>query len=79
MAYSKKTLRKMPPVTRKLSKLVSELLRTQRKLNKMIEQVRALERDSLALSKHSCQATRETSHTPIEQSMLAKTGNDLRF
>ena len=57
MAYRKKTIRTMPETTRDLAKLINELASIERRLKNMLPRVRALERDSNALKRHSCRET----------------------
>lgn len=54
MAHRKKTLRKMPPVTRKLAKLLAEYESVTRRIKNLLPAIEDLEVDSLALRKHSC-------------------------
>lgn len=44
MAYRKATLRKLPPVTRKVAKLLNELESIHRKLRNALPQIEGLER-----------------------------------
>ncbi len=55
MAYRKRTLRSMSPVTRKLARLAGEAGSLERRLKNLIEEVQSLEHDSRALKNHSCQ------------------------
>lgn len=49
MAYRKKTLRSMSPVTRKLARLIGELSSVERRLKNLIEEVQLIESDAAAL------------------------------
>jgi len=49
MAYRKKTLRSMSPVTRKLARLAGELDSVSRRLKNLIPELQQLELDSRAL------------------------------
>jgi len=49
MAYRKKTLRSMSPVTRKLARLIGELSSVERRLKNLLDEVRRLELDANAL------------------------------
>lgn len=51
MAYRKKTLRTMLPVTRKVARLVGELDSVSRRLKNLIPELQQLELDSQALKK----------------------------
>ena len=49
MAYRKKTLRSMSPVTRKVARLIGELDSVSRRLKNIIPELQRLELDSRAL------------------------------
>jgi len=49
--YQSKTLRRMPPETRKLAKLVNEADSLVRRLRNRVPEIAQLERDSIALYK----------------------------
>ncbi len=49
MAYRRKTLRQMSPVTRKLARLRGELASVDRRLANMIPEVQSIEMESQAL------------------------------
>lgn len=49
MAYRKKTLRSMLPVTRKVARLIGEVDSTQRRLKNLIPELRRMELESRAL------------------------------
>jgi hypothetical protein len=51
MAYRKRTLRSMLPVTRKVARLAGELDSTSRRLKNLIPELQRLELDSRALEK----------------------------
>ena len=51
MAYRKKTLRTMSPVTRKVARLAGELDSVSRRLKNLIPELQRLELDSRALAK----------------------------
>ena len=51
MAYRKKTLRTMSPVTRKVARLAGELDSVSRRLKNLIPELQQLELDSRALKK----------------------------
>jgi len=51
MAYRKKTLRSMLPVTRKVARLAGELDSVSRRLKNLITELQQLELDSKALEK----------------------------
>ena len=55
MAYRKKTLRSMSPVTRKVARLIGELDSISRRLKNIIPELQRLELDSRALRNHKCQ------------------------
>ena len=50
MAYRKKTLRSMSPVTRKLARLIGEQESVARRLKNLIPEIQTLELDSRALN-----------------------------
>jgi len=52
-----KTLRRLPPVTRKYARLLNELQSIERRLKNILPEIERLEIDSLALRKHSCTET----------------------
>lgn len=49
MAYRKKTLRNMSPVTRKYARLLGELESVMRRQKNLVDEIRRLELDSNAL------------------------------
>lgn len=49
MAYRKKTLRRMQPVTRRYARILNEFTSTLRKLKNLTEEIARLEADSRAL------------------------------
>jgi len=49
MAYRKKTLRSMLPVTRKVARLIGELDSTERRLKNLIPELQRMELESRAL------------------------------
>ncbi len=49
MAYRNKTLRSMPPITRKIARLIGELDSVSRRLKNTIPELQRLELDSQAL------------------------------
>ena len=49
MAYRKKTLRSMSPVTRKVARLIGELDSVSRRLKNLIPEIQRIELDSQAL------------------------------
>lgn len=49
MPYQRKTLRAMPPTTRKLAKLIAEIDSVSRKLKNLLPVIQRQERDSIAL------------------------------
>ncbi len=57
MAYRKRTLRSMSPVTREFARLVGELESVSRRLDNLRAKIESLETDSMALHNHSCQQT----------------------
>lgn len=57
MAYRKKTLRSMSPVTRELARLIGEIDSISRRGKNLVSKIQALEIDSRALQNHSCQDT----------------------
>ncbi len=57
MSYRKKTLRKMPPVTRDTARLVNDLESLARKLRNRLATIQELEIDSIALRQHRCDVT----------------------
>ena len=57
MAYRKKTLRSMSPVTRELARLIGEIDSVSRRAKNLLEKIQSLEHDSRALQNHSCQET----------------------
>jgi hypothetical protein len=59
MAYGKRTLRKMAPVSRRLAKLIGEQQSVARKMKNLLPEIQRLEADSRALKNHSCIAARE--------------------
>jgi len=67
MAYRKRTLRGMSPVTRKAARLIGELESVTRRLKNIIPEIRSLELDSRALqsmnNKEIDNAGRETEET----------------
>ena len=67
MAYRKRTLRGMSPVTRKTARLIGELESVTRRLKNIIPEIRSLELDSRALqsmnNKEIDSARRETEET----------------
>jgi cell division protein FtsL len=54
MAYSRKTLRKMAPVSWRLAKLIAEQQSVARKMKNLLPEIQRLEADSRALKNHSC-------------------------
>ncbi len=55
MAYRKRTLRKLPQVTRKLARLISQLDSISLRAKHILAEVGTLEADSRALKNHHCQ------------------------
>lgn len=49
MSYRKKTLRQLPPTSRKVARLIGELDSTSRKLKNLLPSIQRLELDSRAL------------------------------
>lgn len=78
MAYRKKTLRSMSPVTRKLARLRGEISSIDRRLKKMIEEVQLLEVDSQALWNQKKRDEVENSQLEeMDQQVLSKVTKDL--
>ena len=61
MAYRKKTLRRMQPVTRRYARVINELDSVLRRLRNLTEDIARLESDSIALFRQSRQAGTEKS------------------
>jgi hypothetical protein len=49
LTYRKKTIRRMPPITRRHAKILNELAGTLRKLKNLTEDIARIEADSKAL------------------------------
>jgi len=61
MAYRKKTLRQMRPITRRYARILNELDGVLRRLKNLTEEIARLESDSTALFRQSRQAGVEKS------------------
>jgi len=61
MAYRKKTLRQMQPVTRRYARILNDLDSILRRLKNLTEDIARLESDSIALFRQSRQAGAEKS------------------
>jgi len=61
MAYRKKTLRQMQPITRRYARIINELAGILRRLGNLTEDIARLESDSIALFRQSRQAGVEKS------------------
>jgi len=62
MSYRKKTLRKLPPVTRRYARLVNDAQSLVRKLKNMTEEIDRLESDSRALFARNEHYRKEVQH-----------------
>lgn len=56
MAYRKKTLRQMRPITRRYARILNELDGVLRRLKNLTEEIARMESDSIALFRQSRQA-----------------------
>lgn len=70
MAYRKRTLRSMSPVTRKLARLAGEAGSLERRLKALVEEVQSIEHNSRALQNHSCQQSMK-----IQESLVKEVDN----
>ena len=62
MSYRKKTLRQLPPMTRRYARLVNEAQSLARKLKNMTEEIDRLESDSRALFARNEHYRKEVQH-----------------
>lgn len=76
MAYQKKTLRRMSPRTREYAKLCNEFEKLLKRLKKQVDVMASLELDSQALQN---QSRIKNNLDSMDQSILAKTVNDIQF
>jgi len=82
LAPKKKTLPRMPPLTRRLAKLLGELDSTRRKLKTLIPQIQSAELEAEAFmiaSKVKKGQKLDASQNSVESSMLNKVAKDLTF